>query len=131
MSRVTKAKKRKRVPLKSRRRLGRKDRVRAKISGTEGRPRLAVFRTARHVYAQVIDDITGKTMAAASTLSKDLRESIEGKEKAGKAKEVGTAIAERCKEKGSEVVVFDRGGFPYHGRVQALADAARSAGLKF
>jgi large subunit ribosomal protein L18 len=106
-------------------------RIRRKLAGTPGRPRLAVFRSQAHIYAQVIDDDAGKTLCAASTLDKDL------KEKAGKganvaaAKAVGQLIATRAREKGIEAVVFDRGGFQYHGRIKALADAAREAGLKF
>ena len=131
MSRATKAKKSKRVLAKRTRWEGRKARIRAKITGTSERPRLAVFRTAKHMYAQVIDDSSGKTLASASTVEKSLRATLEGKEKVDRAKEVGNAIAAKCKEKGIESVVFDRGGFPYHGRVQALADAARSGGLKY
>ena len=106
-------------------------RIRRKLAGTPERPRLAVFRSQAHIYAQVIDDDAGKTLCSASTLDKDL------KEKAGKganvaaAKAVGALIANRAKEKGIEAVVFDRGGFQYHGRIKALADAAREAGLKF
>ncbi|MBF0287197.1 MAG: 50S ribosomal protein L18 [SAR324 cluster bacterium] len=110
----------------------RQKRVRRKIFGTEKRPRLAVFRSAKHIYVQAIDDEQGKTLAAASTVDKGLQESISGctgnKTAAGV---VGKAIAERLLEKSVSSVVFDRGGFMYHGRVQALADAAREAGLSF
>jgi large subunit ribosomal protein L18 len=102
-------------------------RIRKKVVGTEARPRLAVFRSLKHIYAQVIDDARGRTMAAASSCEK---EGSRGGNKQGAA-EVGKLIASRCKEKGIESVVFDRGGFKYHGRVKALADAAREAGLKF
>ncbi len=103
-------------------------RVRSKISGTAACPRLNVFRSAKHIYAQVIDDATGVTLCAASSMSKgfDLNGgNIEG------AKKVGNMIAELCREKGIEEVVFDRGGYVYHGRVAALADGAREGGLKF
>ena len=107
----------------------RQDRIRRKISGTSERPRLAVFRSGKHLYAQLIDDSKGVTLASASTLEKDLKgkvgDTVEG------AKKIGTTIAERAKAKKIESVVFDRGGFQYHGRIKALADAAREAGLKF
>jgi large subunit ribosomal protein L18 len=104
-------------------------RIRRKLAGTQERPRLAVFRSQAHIYAQVIDDDAGKTLCAASTLDKDLK-SPKGANVAA-AKAVGQLIANRAKEKGIEAVVFDRGGFQYHGRIKALADAAREAGLKF
>jgi large subunit ribosomal protein L18 len=97
------------------------------LAGTEQRPRLAVFRSLKHIYAQVIDDGAGRTLAAASSSEKD---GVNGGNLAG-AKAIGKLVAERAKEKGIESVVFDRGGYLYHGRVQALADAAREAGLKF
>ncbi len=103
-------------------------RVRKKISGTSTRPRLSVFRSAKHIYAQVIDDVSGVTLASASSLDKDFEGSggnVEG------AKKVGAMIAERATQKGISEVVFDRGGYLYHGRVQALADSARESGLKF
>jgi large subunit ribosomal protein L18 len=112
------------------RRLLRHRRVRARISGTPQRPRLAVFRSLKHIYAQVIDDEAGRTLAAASTVEPALREQLSGT-KTDRAKVIGRAIGERAKAKGIEAVVFDRGGFLYHGRVAALADAAREAGLKF
>src|SRR5262249_37750670 len=105
--------------------------IRKKVNGTPERPRLSVFRSARHIYAQVIDDVAHKTLATASTLDEALAESRKGLKKGERAKKIGTAIAERCKQKGIEKVVFDRNGYIYHGRVQALADAAREAGLKF
>ena len=110
-------------------RLRRHRRVRKKVTGTGERPRLAVFRSNRHVVAQVIDDETGRTLAAASSVEKDLRSANAGN-KAG-ATAVGRLVAERAKAAGVSRVVFDRGGFRYHGRVAALADAAREAGLEF
>ncbi len=109
-------------------RLKRHRRVRAKISGTPERPRLNVFRSNQHIYAQVIDDVNGVTLAAASTMDKGF-EGIGSNKDA--ARKVGQAIAERAKEKNIEVVVFDRGGYLYHGRVKELADGARESGLKF
>ena len=106
-------------------------RVRKKVSGTPQRPRLNVFRSAQHIYAQVIDDTTGHTLAAASDLEPAIAEQAKGKTKTERAALVGTIIAERARAKGIETVVFDRGGFLYHGRVRALAEAAREAGLGF
>lgn len=102
-------------------------RIRKKVRGSAARPRLAIFRSLSHIYAQVIDDDNGATIASASTTEKDLRGATGGNIEA--ARRVGQAIAERLKEKGVEAVVFDRGGFRYHGRVKALVDAARAAGL--
>ena len=102
-------------------------RIRKKVRGTAERPRLAIFRSLNHIYAQVIDDDNGVTLASASTTEKDLRGATGGNVEA--ARRVGTAIAERLKERGITSVVFDRGGFRYHGRVKAVADAAREAGL--
>ena len=104
-------------------------RVRKKVSGTAARPRLVVTRSTRHIFAQVVDDLAGHTLASASTLDADLR-GAEG-DKTARAKAVGALVAQRAKEKGIEAVVFDRGGNRYHGRVAALADAAREAGLEF
>jgi large subunit ribosomal protein L18 len=109
----------------------RKLRIRKKIAGTPEMPRLSVFRSSRHIYAQVIDDATGRTLAHASTLSNDLRGSLETANKTDAAKQVGALIAKICLSKNIESVVFDRNGYLYHGRVSALADAAREAGLKF
>ena len=109
-------------------RVKRHNRVRGKISGTAERPRLCVFRSENHIYAQVIDDVAGNTLVAASSDEKDF-EGNGGNVEA--AKKVGLKVAERCLEKGIDTVVFDRGGYIYHGRVQALADAAREGGLKF
>lgn len=103
-------------------------RVRAKVSGTAACPRLNVFRSAKHIYAQVIDDVNGTTLCAASSMEKGFEGNggnVEG------AKKVGEMLASACKEKGIEEVVFDRGGYVYHGRVQALAEGAREGGLKF
>jgi len=102
-------------------------RIRRRLAGTEQRPRLAVFRSLKHIYAQVIDDGAGRTIAMASSNEKG---GVNGGNVAG-AKAIGKLVAERAKEKGIQAVVFDRGGYLYHGRVQALADAAREAGLKF
>jgi len=106
-------------------------RIRKKISGTSLRPRLAVFRSARHIYAQAIDDCAGSTLAASSTLTiqKSLKKTYTGNKEAAKA--VGADVAKKLIEKSISTVVFDRGGFVYHGRVQALADGAREAGLNF
>jgi large subunit ribosomal protein L18 len=109
----------------------RKLRIRKKVKGTPERPRLSVFRSARHIYAQVIDDDSGRTLAFASTLSKDLRGNLSGAKKSAAAKAVGALVAEQCKSKSITKVVFDRNGYLYHGRVKALADAAREAGLDF
>ena len=109
----------------------RKLRIRKKMSGTGERPRLSVFRSAKHIYAQVIDDASGKTLAYASTLSKDLRGTLEEDSKSDAAKKVGALIAKICKSKKIDRVVFDRNGYLYHGRVSALAQAAREAGLEF
>mgnify|MGYP003590625875 CR=1 FL=1 len=106
-------------------------RTRKHIVGTAERPRLNVFRSLNNIYAQVINDVTGETIAAASSLDKDLKGSIAYGGNLEGAKAVGTAIANRAKEKGVEKVVFDRGGYLYHGRVAALAEAAREAGLEF
>jgi large subunit ribosomal protein L18 len=109
----------------------RKMSIRKKVNGTPARPRLSVFRSSKHIYAQVIDDVAHQTLATASTMDDALKGELSGLKKSEKAKKIGAAIAQRCKAKGIEAVVFDRNGFIYHGRVQALADAAREAGLKF
>lgn len=113
-------------------RLLRQERVRKRVQGTTTRPRLCVFRSGKHIYAQIISDENGKTLATASTLSSGI--SPEAKKKSATiaaAKEVGTLVAQACQEKGIGEVVFDRNGFLYHGRVRALAEGAREAGLKF
>jgi len=109
----------------------RRGRVRRKVRGTDERPRLSVFRSLQHLYVQVISDETGATLVSASSTAKGLRDGLTSKRNLAAAKAIGTAIAERCREKGIEQVVFDRNGFLYHGRVRALAEAAREAGLKF
>ncbi|AGP32899.1 50S ribosomal protein L18 [Sorangium sp. So ce296] len=109
----------------------RKLRIRKKVEGTPERPRLSVFRSSKHIYAQVIDDVSGKTLAHASTLSKDLKGALDEDNKVEAAKKVGALIAKICKEKQIDKVVFDRNGYLYHGRVSALAQAAREAGLDF
>ena len=107
------------------------ERIRKKIRGSEGRPRLAVHRSQAHIYAQVIDDDAGRTLVAASSRDKDVRAKLKSGGNLAAAKEVGGLVAVRAKQKGIDKVVFDRGGFQYHGRIKALADAARAAGLKF
>ena len=101
------------------------------VSGTAERPRLCVYRSIDHIYAQVIDDRAGKTLASASTADKDTKKSLKGGGNVAAAKVVGKAVADRAKAAGISKVVFDRGGYKYHGRVKALADAAREAGLQF
>lgn len=109
----------------------RQARVRRRVRGTDARPRLCVYRSGKHMYAQVISDQTGRTLAAASTLSPELRGQLTGTGNRAAARQVGALIARICQERGIRTVVFDRNGFLYHGRVQALAEAAREAGLEF
>lgn len=109
----------------------RQARVRARVSGTAGRPRLNVYRSLTNIYAQVIDDEAGNTIASASTIDKDVVAQIQGKNKTDAARVVGKIVAERAKNAGITQVVFDRGGYKYHGRVAALAEGAREAGLEF
>jgi large subunit ribosomal protein L18 len=104
-------------------------RVRAKLSGTSARPRLNVFRSNKHIYAQLVDDLSGVTLASASTLDKEL--TLESTSNVEAAQKVGELVAKRAVEKGVSSIVFDRGGYLYHGRIQALADAARENGLQF
>jgi large subunit ribosomal protein L18 len=106
-------------------------RVRKSVVGTSDRPRLNVFRSLRHIYAQVVDDSVGRTLVSASTLDKEVRGQCEGLEKSEAAKIVGHVVAERALASGVKKVVFDRGGYQYHGRVKALAEAARKGGLEF
>ena len=106
-------------------------RVRNHLAGTADRPRLAVFRSNNHMYAQIIDDSVGNTIVAASTVEKSIKEALEQTDNVDAAAYVGKVVAERALEKGIKTVVFDRGGFIYQGKVQALADAAREAGLEF
>ncbi len=112
-------------------RRGRHLRVRNKISGTAVKPRLNVFRSTSHIYAQLIDDVAGVTLVSASTMSADIKKETEGKTKQEAAKAVGLAIGRMALAKGIEQAVFDRGGYLYMGRIQQLADGAREAGLKF
>jgi large subunit ribosomal protein L18 len=107
------------------------ERVRTKVAGTPDRPRLCVYRSLEHIYAQVIDDGSGKTLVAASSVDKETKKGLKGGGNIAAAKVIGKAIAERAKAAGVNKVVFDRGGYKYHGRVKALADAAREAGLQF
>lgn len=112
-------------------RVKRKIGVRKDVHGDQDRPRLTVFRSARHIYAQIIDDQKATTLVSASTLEKSVRDGVKGKKKADAAKEIGKAVAARAKEKGISKVVFDRNGYRYHGRIAAVADGAREAGLEF
>ncbi len=106
-------------------------RIRNKVQGATSRPRLCVFRSLNHIYAQVIDDSQGRTLAAASTLDAEVKAELAGKAKGAESGAVGTLVAKRALSQGIENVVFDRGGYKYHGRVKALAEAARQGGLKF
>jgi len=106
-------------------------RVRRKVEGTPERPRLSVYRSSKHIYAQLIDDLAGKTLATASTLSPEVREGLKGTGNCAAAAKVGTLIAEKAKAAGIALACFDRGGRKYHGRIKALAEAARKGGLKF
>jgi large subunit ribosomal protein L18 len=109
----------------------RQERVRKRVLGTDARPRVCVFRSNKHIYAQVISDNQGKTLAAVSTLSKDLAAAVKDSKGVATAKQVGLALAKACKEKNITRVVFDRNGFLFHGRVKAVADGAREGGLEF
>jgi large subunit ribosomal protein L18 len=109
----------------------RKARIRRKVSGTAARPRLTVYKSLKHMYAQLVDDTAGKTIVSVGTTSKDLKNQVKDDDKTAAAKKVGEALAKAAKDKGIEAVVFDRNGFDYHGRIQAVAAAAREAGLKF
>ncbi|MEZ4520910.1 MAG: 50S ribosomal protein L18 [Thermomicrobiales bacterium] len=106
-------------------------RVRAKLAGTSERPRLNVYRSSAHTYAQIIDDSVGHTLVSAASTEEEVQSAAEGKTKTDRAKAVGQIVGARAKEAGIDMVVFDRGGYKYHGRVKALADAAREAGLEF
>jgi large subunit ribosomal protein L18 len=109
----------------------RQRRIRAHITGTPERPRLNVFRSLNHLYVQVIDDVSGHTLVSASTMEAALQPELEGKKKSEKATVIGRVVGERARDAGISQVVFDRGGYPYHGRIKAVADAARAAGLEF
>ena len=119
------------LDLKKQARLKRKKRIRKKLVGTQERPRLCVFRSSKHIYAQVIDDTHGRTLAASSSVEKAVRESADIKNKMKVANLVGKLIAERALGKGLKKIVFDRNGFLYHGRVKAVSDGARETGLEF
>jgi large subunit ribosomal protein L18 len=119
------------VKTKEEARARRKLSIRKKVAGTAERPRMSVFRSTRHIYAQVINDETGTTLVSASTLSPELADGLKGTKKAVQAQKVGELIAKKCVEAKIAKVVFDRNGFIYHGRVEALANAARKAGLNF
>ena len=112
-------------------RIRRHARVRKRVTGTGQKPRLAVFRSLTHIYAQVIDDVARTTIAAASDLEADVVKQVKGKNKSDAATVVGGIVAQRAKDKGVTRVVFDRGGYPFHGRIRALAEAAREGGLEF
>lgn len=112
-------------------RVRRQKRVRRSVLGTEVRPRLSVFRSGKHIYAQVITDASGRTLLSVSTLTPELRPQLSKTATVGAAKEVGKLVARRCQEKGITKVVFDRNGFLYHGRVRAVAEGAREGGLQF
>jgi large subunit ribosomal protein L18 len=112
-------------------RVRRHHRVRAKVKGTTGRPRLSVFRSLNHIYAQVVDDTQSHTLISASTLDPEIKGSVDSQKKTEQAKLVGSLVAKRALGQGVKQVIFDRGGYKYHGRVKALAEAAREAGLKF
>jgi len=120
-----------RLDAKRKIRNARKKRVRKQIQGTASRPRLTVYRSLRHIYAQIVDDVAGHTIVAASTVGRDLRDGIESTSNLEAAKAVGRAIGAKAIAKEVSKVVFDRNGFAYHGKVKALADAAREAGLEF
>jgi large subunit ribosomal protein L18 len=120
-----------RIDNKSKTRTARRKRIRGRIHGSEARPRLSVFRSARHIYAQIINDDLGVVIASASTMDKELKGSLKNSGNSDAAKKVGELLASRAKKEKIETVSFDRGGFRYHGRVKALADAAREGGLKF
>ena len=109
----------------------RHNRIRSKMEGTPSKPRLCVFRSLNHIYVQITDDSQGHTLTSASTLDPEIKTQVDGKAKSARAELIGALIAQRALTKGVNQVVFDRGGYKYHGRVKALADAARQAGLKF
>lgn len=116
---------------RNKKRIERHFKIRNKIQGTPERPRLNIYRSAKHIYAQVIDDATGTTLVSASTNDKELKDKVAELTKSDAAKLVGQAVGQRAKEKGINTVVFDRGGYLYHGRIKVLADGARESGLEF
>ena len=121
----------KRTQLAQAARIRRHARVRKRVNGTDDRPRLVVFRSLSHIYAQVINDVSRQTLVAASDVEAELKDKVTGKKKSDVATQVGDLVAKRAKEKGVTKVVFDRGGYPFHGRIKALAEAARAGGLDF
>lgn len=120
-----------RLVAKRKARLGRRSRVRNRVLGTAARPRLTVFKSLHHVYAQIVDDATGNTLVAASTMGRDLREDLKKTANVEAARAVGLALGRKALARDITKVVFDRNGYPYHGKVKALAEAAREAGLSF
>ena len=120
-----------RLKAKNQARQARKTRVRKEVQGTGERPRLTVYKSLKHIYAQIVDDATGQTLATASTMGRDLRDTLKKTADVEAAKLVGLAIGRKALSRDIKKVVFDRNGYPYHGRVKALADAAREAGLQF
>lgn len=120
-----------RIKAKIKARLARKSRVRKQVSGTPERPRLTVYKSLKHIYVQIVDDATGQTLAAASTMGRDVRDDLKKTATVEAARIVGLAIGRKALSRDITKVVFDRNGYPYHGKVKALADAAREAGLQF
>ncbi len=116
---------------KNKKRMKRHLRARKNLQGTPDRPRLNVFRSSKHIYAQIIDDIAGKTLVAASTLDEEVKEKVSSTSNKEAAKQVGLIVGQKALDKGINSVVFDRGGYVYHGRIKELAEGAREAGLKF
>lgn len=120
-----------RIKVKKLARKHRHARLRAKVGGTGQKPRLSVFRSLNHIYAQIIDDSKGHTLVSVSTVDKEVRDTVNGKKKTEGAELIGNLVAKRALDKGIKSIVFDRGGYKYHGRIKALAEAARKAGLEF
>lgn len=120
-----------RLKAKNKARLARKNRVKRQVQGTPERPRLSVYRSSKHIYAQIVDDATGQTLAAASTMGRDVREGVKNTATVEAARIVGLALGRKALSRDITKVVFDRNGYAYHGKVKALADAAREAGLQF
>jgi large subunit ribosomal protein L18 len=120
-----------RIKIKRQARIHRHARIRTIVNGTGNKPRLSVFRSLNHIYTQIIDDSKGHTLVSVSTLEKEVRSTLNGKKKTEKAELIGNLVAKRALEKGIKSIVFDRGGYNYHGRIKALAEAARKAGLEF
>jgi large subunit ribosomal protein L18 len=120
-----------RLKAKKKARLARKSRVKKQVQGTPERPRLSVFRSSKHIYAQIVDDATGQTLAAASTMARDVRDGVKNSATVEAARIVGLALGRKALSRDITKVVFDRNGYLYHGRIQAVADAARKAGLEF